>query len=257
MFNLFKKENKNLNWSIEDVYNNPLSWFNDISKEQRLKTFTIKYIESDYLDKDHGLVEDYIVITPIKGFEDFKLFENFVSFQISKRNERLGLNKSFCILKPNETKNNYEFNFFPNPLDTKLEKGNNTINSKDISPELIQKALEIFKVYYKNNKDISLSIVDTYSDLHGRYDFELFEKQDPLYPNMPSLVDFTRIMVENLKEIIPSIEESKKSNLSNETGYPEKKDKSKESQKYTSICLDCFNLNEGKMEVCSECGKKL
>ena len=75
MFNLFKKENKNLNWSIEDVYNNPLSWFNDISKEQRLKTFTIKYIESDYLDKDHGLVEDYIVITPIKGFEDFKLLK--------------------------------------------------------------------------------------------------------------------------------------------------------------------------------------
>ena len=53
MFNLFKKENKNLSLLIEDVYNNPLSWFNDISKEQRLKTFK--------LISDYKSSQDYII----------------------------------------------------------------------------------------------------------------------------------------------------------------------------------------------------
>ena len=37
MFGLFKKKNNNDNWSIEKVYNDPDSWFKDLSKEERLK----------------------------------------------------------------------------------------------------------------------------------------------------------------------------------------------------------------------------
>ena len=145
MFGIFKKGDNNLNWSIEKVYNDPEKWFKDISKEQRLKTFAMKYVELDHIDKDQGLTKDNIVIMPTKEFEDFKLFENFVSAQISLRNKRLGLNKNFWILKPGESIESYKPDFYPKNIAQKIPKhedDNSSIDKNKNPQEVICKAEE-------------------------------------------------------------------------------------------------------------------
>ena len=134
MFGIFKKGDNNLNWSIEKVYNDPEKWFKDISKEQRLKTFAMKYVELDHIDKDQGLTKDNIVIMPTKEFEDFKLFENFVSAQISLRNKRLGLNKNFWILKPGESIESNKPDFYPKNIVQKIPKHEDDNSSIDKNP---------------------------------------------------------------------------------------------------------------------------
>lgn len=223
MFDLFKKEDKNLKWSIEKVYHDPDTWINDISKEQRLKTFSMKYIEMEYLNKYQGLIKDYIVITPTEGVEDFKLFENFVAFQISKRNERLGLNKNFWIQKPGESIESSNPVFFPKNIEQKIpEHKKETDGSQEISSEFLEIALKKVKLYYDQKKDLARAINDAYNYLEGPTsldeilkhspNYEEVERADSKHPDLPSFIDFVRIIEKNLKQIIPNYEEEKSKN---------------------------------------------